>query len=186
MKRLIDIFGSLIGLLLLGPVMLIVAMLIKLDSRGPVLYVSQRFGSGHALFGMRKFRTMRTDTPALPTHLLPDPQAHLTKLGRTLRKTSLDELPQLWNVLKGDMSLVGPRPALFNQDDLMVMREAAGVANLLPGITGWAQINGRDEISLEVKVALEKEYLERRSTILDVRIIALTVLKIFGRNSISH
>ena len=186
MKRLIDIFAGLAGLVILAPVMLVIAILVKLDSKGPVLHVSSRFGRDHTLFGMPKFRSMRIDTPELPTHLLTNGQAYVTPIGQILRKTSLDELPQLWNVVKGDMSLVGPRPALFNQHDLMGMREKAGVAGLRPGITGWAQINGRDDISLERKVELEQEYLKRQSLAFDIRILALTVLRAFGSDGVAH
>ena len=186
MKRIFDIVGSLIGIVVFSPIMFVVACCIKLDSKGPALHISQRFGRNHSLFGMPKFRSMRIDTPELPTHLLTDGQAYVTRIGRFLRKSSIDEMPQLWSVLIGQMSFVGPRPALFNQHDLMSMRERAGVAGLRPGITGWAQINGRDEISLERKVALEKEYLERQSLLFDIRILFLTVLRAFRSSGISH
>ncbi|RJY08724.1 sugar transferase [Aurantiacibacter aquimixticola] len=186
MKRLIDITGSLAGLIALLPLMLVAGLLVRLDSEGPALHFSKRFSRDQSLFAMPKFRSMRTDTPELPTHLLTDAKAYITRVGRILRSTSLDELPQLWSVLKGDMSLVGPRPALFNQHDLMAMRVEAGVAGLRPGITGWAQINGRDELSLERKVALEREYLERQSVFFDFKILFLTVYRAVRNDGIAH
>ena len=157
MKRILDIVVSASALTMLAPLMLIVALMVKLDSTGPALFWSQRFGRDGQLFWMPKFRTMRTDAPQLPTHLLPNSVDLLTRIGPVLRKTSLDELPQLWSVLVGNMSLVGPRPALFNQVDLIEMREKNGSYSLLPGITGWAQINGRDALTLDQKVALDAE-----------------------------
>lgn len=186
MKRLLDIVGSLGGLVVFLPVMLIVVLWVRADSAGPVLHFSKRFGRGNTLFAMPKFRSMHVNTPELPTHLLADPQAYVTRAGRVMRKTSIDELPQLWSVLKGDMSLVGPRPALFNQYDLMALRAEAGVDVLRPGITGWAQINGRDEIPLERKVALEREYLERQSVLFDLKIILATVLRALRDDTVAH
>jgi O-antigen biosynthesis protein WbqP len=186
MKRLLDILISGCALLLLLPVMLIVALTVKLSSRGPALFWSQRFGKDGELFWMPKFRTMRTDAPQLPTHLLTDSVVLLTRTGGFLRKTSLDELPQLWSVLVGHMSLVGPRPALFNQTDLLEMRREFGSAGLLPGITGWAQVNGRDALTLEKKVALDGEYSQRQSVLFDFRIILLTVVKVLRSDNITH
>ncbi|BDI59738.1 sugar transferase [Qipengyuania nanhaisediminis] len=185
-KRLIDIAGSALGLALLAPLMMVVALAVRLDSRGPALFWSQRFGRGGTLFMMPKFRTMQVDTPQLPTHLLRNSGHHLTRIGGILRKTSLDELPQLWSVLVGDMSLVGPRPALFNQHDLIEMREENGSAALRPGITGWAQVNGRDALTLENKVALDGEYLQRRGMLFDMKIIALTIVRVIRSESIAH
>ena len=184
MKRLFDI--SLAGLLLLlgAAPMLLIALSVKLTSRGPVLYWSQRVGRNNRLFGMPKFRSMRTDAPVVATHLLTDTQHWITPLGRLLRVTSLDELPQLWSIFIGEMSFVGPRPALFNQHDLIQMRTQAGVHRLTPGLTGWAQINGRDELSLEEKVRLDALYLQQRSFAWDLQILAITVLKVVRRDSI--
>lgn len=185
-KRLFDvIFSVLAGLVLLLPVLL-TALLVKLTSRGPVLYWSERIGQNNQVFKMPKFRSMRVGTPALATHLLDNPQAWLTPAGNFLRKSSLDELPQLWNIFLGDMSFVGPRPALFNQHDLVALRTQYGVDELVPGLTGWAQINGRDELPLDQKVALDVEYLERQSFYFDIKIIVLTVLKVITRESVSH
>lgn len=187
MKRLLDISLSLSALLLLLPLMALIALLIKMESSGPALHLSRRIGRNTEIFLMPKFRSMRVGTPQVATHLLADPEIHLTKIGRFLRKTSLDELPQLWSVLRGDMSLVGPRPALFNQHDLIAMRLEAGVASLLPGITGWAQINGRDELPLERKVELEKDYLHRKSVLFDLQIITLTIWNtISGDTGVAH
>jgi O-antigen biosynthesis protein WbqP len=181
-----DIAGALAGLVLLSPVFLVVAILVRLDSPGPALHWSRRIGRHNALFAMPKFRTMRTGAPDVATHLLDDPGAWITPLGRALRRTSLDELPQFWSVLKGDMSLVGPRPALFNQDDLAAMRTAAGVDVLRPGLTGWAQINGRDELPIPEKVRLDREYLERRSLFFDLRIILATARAAVSGSGVSH
>lgn len=186
MKRLLDLAVSLPALILLSPVMALVALAIRLDSPGPAVFWSQRFGRNGRLFAMPKFRTMRVGTPQLPTHLLGDGAARLTGIGGFLRRTSLDELPQLYSVLRGHMSLVGPRPALFNQHDLMRMRREAGVVALRPGITGWAQVNGRDELDLAAKVAYEAEYLERSSVGFDCRILWLTVLRVLDRKGIAH
>lgn len=186
MKRLIDITVSASALLLLSPLLLLIALAVRLDSPGPALFWSQRFGKGNRLFWMPKFRTMRTDAPQVPTHMLQNPAILLTSLGIILRRSSLDELPQLWSVLRGDMSLVGPRPALFNQHDLVEMRTQNGSSALLPGITGWAQINGRDALTLEAKVALDGEYSHRQSIVFDLRILVLTVVKVLRAESITH
>ena len=157
-----------------------------LTSKGPIIYWSNRVGKDNAIFRMPKFRTMRIDTPAVATHLLNDPDRYLTPVGKFLRKSSLDELPQLWSVLKGDMSFVGPRPALFNQDDLIALRTVKGVHRLIPGITGWAQINGRDDLPIPVKVKFDVHYLENRSLIFDIKILFLTLLKVLRREGVTH
>ncbi|SEA73875.1 O-antigen biosynthesis protein WbqP [Thiothrix caldifontis] len=165
---------------------LIVALLVRLTSPGPVLYWSDRVGENNRIFKMPKFRSMRTDTPAIATHLLKDPKACLTPIGGFLRKTSLDEIPQLWSILKGDMSFVGPRPALFNQDDLIALRTERSVHRIPPGLTGWAQINGRDELPIPQKVALDAEYLQRQSFWFDLKIIWLTALKVIRSEGVTH
>lgn len=186
MKRLFDFTIALLaGLILLIP-LLLVAVMIRITSPGPALYWSDRVGRKNHLFRMPKFRSMRTDTPAVATHLLGNPDAYLTPIGGFLRKSSLDELPQLWSILKGDMSFVGPRPALFNQDDLIELRTREGVDELCPGLTGWAQINGRDELPIPEKVAFDVEYLHKRSFMFDIRILVLTFLKVVRRDGISH
>jgi len=162
------------------------ALLVKLSSNGPVLYWSDRVGRNNILFKMPKFRSMRVDTPAVATHLLTNPDRYLTPIGKFLRKTSIDELPQLWSILVGDMSFVGPRPALFNQDDLIALRTKKRVEQLVPGLTGWAQVNGRDELPILAKVALDVEYLERRSLAFDLRILWLTFVKVIMRDGVSH
>lgn len=172
-------------IVLLIPLML-VALLVRCTSPGPILYWSDRVGRHNRLFKMPKFRSMRIDTPVVATHLLADPKIYLTPVGSFLRKSSLDELPQLWSILRGDMSFVGPRPALFNQDDLIALRTDAGVHNLVPGLTGWAQINGRDELPIAEKVRLDSEYLQRRSFCFDLRILWLTLLKVLRRDGVSH
>jgi len=174
-KRLFDVAASGVALLALAVPLLVLAALVRLTSPGPALYWSRRVGRGNALFSMPKFRTMRIDTPEVATHLLEDPGRWLTPPGAFLRRTSLDELPQLWSVLVGDMSLVGPRPALFNQHDLVALRTEAGVETLRPGVTGWAQINGRDEIAIPDKVALDADYLRRQGFLFDLRILLATV-----------
>lgn len=186
MKRLFDLFLALIASALLLVPIVIVSLLVRLTSTGPVIYWSDRVGYRNKIFKMPKFRTMRTDTPAVATHLLPDPKKFLTPVGSFLRKSSLDELPQLWSILVGDMSFVGPRPALFNQEDLIQLRTECGVEQLLPGLTGWAQINGRDELPIPEKVKLDVEYLQRRSILLDMKIIFLTFLKVIRRDGITH
>lgn len=174
------------ALAILALPMAMVAVAVSATSKGPILYWSQRVGRGNRLFWMPKFRTMRIDTPVVATHLLEDPARHLTPIGSFLRKTSLDELPQLWCILKGDMSLVGPRPALFNQEDLIAARTAQNVHLLLPGLTGWAQVNGRDELSIMDKVALDGEYLKRQSFLFDLRILVMTAIKVVGAADVQH
>jgi O-antigen biosynthesis protein WbqP len=172
-------------MVLLIPMMLI-AVLVRLTSKGPALYWSDRVGRGNKIFRMPKFRSMRIDTPAVATHLLSDPDAFLSPIGGFLRRSSLDELPQLWSILKGDMSFVGPRPALFNQDDLIALRSEQGVDRLTPGLTGWAQINGRDELPIPEKVALDVEYMRRQSFWFDLYILWMTFLKVIRRDGVSH
>ncbi len=186
MKRLFDLFLCLSALLLLLIPVLLVALLVKLTSRGPVVYWSDRLGQDNKIFRMPKFRTMQVETPAVATHLLTNPDQYLTPIGSFLRKSSLDELPQLWSILCGDMSFVGPRPALYNQDDLIGLRTEQQVHTLLPGLTGWAQINGRDELPIPQKVKLDAYYLEHRSFLLDVKILLLTFLKVIRRDGITH
>lgn len=186
MKRAFDLLLALpLALLLAVPVALI-ALAVRLTSPGPAIYWSDRVGRHNRLFRMPKFRSMRIDTPAVATHLLTDPQRYLTPIGPFLRKSSLDELPQLWSILVGDMSFVGPRPALFNQEDLIALRTAAGVHELVPGLTGWAQINGRDELPIPVKVRFDAEYLERRSLAFDLKILWLTAVRVLSRANITH
>ena len=186
MKRLLDcLLASALLLLLAVPILLIV-LLVKATSPGPVIYWSDRIGKDNRIFRMPKFRTMRTDTPAVATHLLADPSRYLTPIGGFLRKTSLDELPQLWSIIVGDMSFVGPRPALFNQDDLIALRTERGVHRLIPGLTGWAQVNGRDDLPIPVKVDYDVYYLNRRSLSFDMKIILMTVFKVMQREGIKH
>ncbi|WP_341915064.1 sugar transferase [Polaromonas sp. YR568] len=186
MKRTVDlILAAVAGIILLMPVLL-VALLVRLTSQGPVLYWSDRVGRNNIIFKMPKFRSMKIGTPAVATHMLSDPGGYLTPVGSFLRKTSLDELPQLWSILKGDMSFVGPRPALFNQHDLIALRTQHGVHELVPGLTGWAQINGRDELPIPQKVVLDAEYLRRRSFWFDMKIIFLTVIKVIRQDSVTH
>ena len=186
MKRTLDLLASLMALGLLCVPLLLLALLVAVTSKGPILYWSDRVGQHNRIFRMPKLRTMKTGTPAVATHLLNNPQAHLTPVGGLLRRTSLDELPQLWSILMGDMSWVGPRPALFNQTDLIDMRTQAGVHQLVPGLTGWAQVNGRDEIALTDKVQLDTEYLQRQSFVFDLHILWLTVRKVVRREGITH
>ena len=186
MKRLFDFVMSLIGITVLSPIILIVALAVKLTSPGPMLFKQRRIGKNNDEFQIYKFRTMRIDTPNVPTHLLENPEQWITPVGKFLRKTSLDELPQLFNILKGEMSIVGPRPALYNQIDLKEMRTEAGVHKLVPGLTGWAQINGRDEIPLSLKVKLDKEYLERKSFFFDIKIIFMTVLSVLKSEGVQE
>ncbi len=186
MKRLFDLSLVFLALSFFTLPFLLVAVAVRLTSTGPVVYWSDRVGQANKLFRMPKFRTMQVDTPAVATHLLPEPEQFLTPVGSFLRKSSLDELPQLWSVLKGDMSLVGPRPALFNQDDLIRLRTEEGVHILKPGITGWAQINGRDELSIPDKVKLDVDYMHKQSLFFDLKIIALTVLKVLCRDGVQH
>lgn len=186
LKRLFDLALAILLSVVLALPILIVAVLVRLTSPGPALYWSDRVGRHNQIFRMPKFRSMRMGTPAVATHLLADPSAHLTPIGPFLRKSSLDELPQLWSILVGDMSFVGPRPALFNQDDLIALRTAQGVDALVPGLTGWAQINGRDELPIPDKVTLDAEYLRRRSLWFDIRILWLTAAKVLRRDGVSH
>ncbi len=186
MKRLFDFFLSVSASLILAIPLLIVATAVRLTSPGPILFWSKRVGRDNHVFQMPKFRSMRIDTPAVATHLLQNPDQWLTPIGSFLRKSSLDELPQLWCILKGDMSFVGPRPALFNQDDLIAMRIERGVHQLVPGLTGWAQVNGRDELPIPKKVELDYEYLQRRSFLFDLKILWITVLKVLVRDGVSH
>lgn len=185
-KRAFDVIGALIAVIIFAIPMAMVAVAVRATSKGPALYWSQRVGRDNRLFSMPKFRTMRIDTPVVATHLLGNASRHLTPIGSFLRKTSLDELPQLWCILKGDMSFVGPRPALFNQDDLIAARTAENVHTLLPGLTGWAQVNGRDELAIPEKVALDAEYLRRRSFLFDLRILGLTAIKVLGASGVQH
>ena len=186
LKRGLDILGAVAGLIVLSPVLLILAVAVRLESPGPALHWSRRGGRFNTLFAMPKFRSMRTGAPDVATHLLPDPDSWITPLGRFMRRTSLDELPQLWSVLVGDMSIVGPRPALFNQDDLVGLRTEAGVEVLRPGLTGWAQVNGRDELPIPDKARLDAEYLARRSTWMDLSIIARTAVTAFSGRGVRH
>ncbi len=185
-KRFFDIFMVIIAFAILGLPMLLIVILIRLDSPGPAVYWSDRVGRGNRIFRMPKFRSMRIDTPAVATHLLDDPDRYITRTGRFLRRTSLDELPQLWSILRGDMSFVGPRPALFNQDDLVGLRTRAGVHELIPGLTGWAQVNGRDDLPIPEKVKLDEFYLHNHGLRLDLRIIFMTFFKVAGREGVSH
>ena len=186
MKRVFDILlGCMVALLFLVPVLL-VAIAVRLTSKGPALYWSDRVGQNNVIFKMPKFRSMRVGTPAVATHLLADAASHLTPIGSFLRKSSLDELPQLWSILMGDMSFVGPRPALFNQQDLIALRTEQGVHSLVPGLTGWAQVNGRDELPIPEKVKLDVVYLQRQSLWFDVRILWLTFVKVLKRDGVSH
>ncbi len=186
MKRLFDLALALVAAIVLVLPVTAVAVAVRLTSPGPVLYWSDRVGRNNRIFRMPKFRSMRIDTPAVATHLLQNPGQWLTPIGSFLRKSSLDELPQLWSILKGDMSFVGPRPALFNQDDLIVLRTERGIHELVPGLTGWAQVNGRDELPIHQKLALDAEYLQRQSLRFDLRILWLTALKVLARDGVSH
>ena len=186
MKRLFDLGLALCAAAILLVPVLLVALAVRLTSAGPALYWSDRVGRHNRIFRMPKFRSMRTDTPAVATHLLTDPAKYLTPIGPVLRKSSLDELPQLWSILKGDMSFVGPRPALFNQDDLIALRTQQGVHELVPGLTGWAQVNGRDELPIPQKVALDAEYLRRQSLWFDLRILWMTFVKGLRRDGVAH
>jgi O-antigen biosynthesis protein WbqP len=186
MKRLFDLFtGIVISVLLVIP-MLLIMIAVRLTSKCPSLYWSDRIGKNNVIFKMPKFRSMRANTPAMATHLLDNPDSHLSPIGGFLRRTSLDELPQLYSVLNGDMGFVGPRPALFNQDDLIALRTEKGVDKLLPGITGWAQVNGRDELSVSDKVALDVEYMQRQSFWFDMKILWMTFLRVVKRDGVSH
>ena len=186
MKRLFDLLLVLVAVLILTIPVFLVAVAVRLTSVGPALYWSDRVGCQNKIFKMPKFRSMRVGTPAVATSLLADPKAHLTPIGNFLRKSSLDELPQLLSILVGDMSFVGPRPALHNQDDLIALRIEKGVDKLLPGITGWAQVNGRDELLIPDKVALDVEYLNRQSFWFDIKILWMTFFKVVKRDGVSH
>ena len=186
MKRIFDLLAALGLVLILTPLFLLVVLAVRLTSVGPVLFRTQRVGQGNKLFTMYKFRSMRIDTPQVATHLLKEPDQFLTPIGKFLRRTSLDELPQLINVVRGEMSLVGPRPALFNQDDLIALRTAGGVDALNPGITGWAQVNGRDELPIPEKVKLDEWYLKNRSFWLDIKIVGMTVFKVIRKEGVVH
>lgn len=185
-KRVIDFILAFVSTAILIVVMLLIAIAVKLTSSGPALYWSVRVGRNNCMFNMPKFRTMRVNTPAIATHLLERPESYLTPIGSFLRKSSLDELPQLFCILRGDMSFVGPRPALFNQSDLISLRTEYGIDTLIPGLTGWAQINGRDELPIPQKVALDLEYLQRRSIYFDIEIIFKTILKVIRRDNVQH
>ncbi|AZP13068.1 sugar transferase [Undibacterium parvum] len=186
LKRLFDLTIALLATCLLLLPILLVALCVKLTSRGPAVYWSDRVGRNNAIFRMPKFRSMRIDTPSVATHLLGNPDQYLTPIGSFLRKSSLDELPQLWSILKGDMSLVGPRPALYNQDDLIALRTEKQVHLIVPGLTGWAQINGRDELPIPDKVVLDVYYLEHQSFWMDMRILLLTFFKVIKRDGVTH
>jgi O-antigen biosynthesis protein WbqP len=186
MKRIFDLLLGVAILVLLVVPMLLISIAVRFSSKGPALYWSDRVGKNNKIFKMPKFRSMLTGTPAVATHLLDNPDVYLSPIGGFLRRSSLDELPQLFSVLKGDMSFVGPRPALYNQDDLIALRTKKGVDKLLPGITGWAQINGRDELSIPDKVALDVEYLDRQSFWFDIKILWMTFLKVVKRDGVSH
>ncbi len=185
-KRLFDMVAALAGLMVLWPVLLMIAVAVRLDSPGPAIHWSRRVGRDNQIFLMPKFRSMRIDTPDVATHLLDDPQQWITPLGRMLRRTSLDEFPQLWSVLVGQMSLVGPRPALFNQDDLVALRTEVGVHRLRPGVTGWAQINGRDDLPIAEKVRFDADYMARQNLVLDIRIILITLRAAVAAKGVSH
>ena len=186
MKRLFDLLLAIIATVTLALPIALIALMVRMSSPGPALYWSDRVGRLNRIFKMPKFRSMRIGTPHLATHLLQDPKMYLTPLGSFLRKSSLDELPQLWSILAGDMSFVGPRPALFNQDDLIALRTEFGVHELMPGLTGWAQINGRDELPISEKVKLDVEYLSRQSFWFDIQILWLTIVKVIRGDGVSH
>ena len=186
MKRLFDLFLSCILLILLAIPMLLIVIAIRLTSKGPALYWSDRIGKNNVIFQMAKFRSMRVETPSMATHLMTEPDAFLTPIGGFLRRNSFDELPQIISILKGDMSFVGPRPALYNQDDLILLRTEKGLNKLLPGLTGWAQVNGRDELSIPEKVKLDVEYMHKKSFWFDLKILWITFLKVINSQGISH
>jgi O-antigen biosynthesis protein WbqP len=186
MKRIFDIVTAFVLLAVCTMPMLVLAVLVKVTSRGPVLYWSDRVGINNSIFKMPKFRTMKIDTPPVATHQLANPASYLTPIGPALRKFSLDEIPQLWSILKGDMSFIGPRPALFNQDDLVTLRTEKGIHRLIPGITGWAQVNGRDTLPISVKVQFDEYYLNNRSFFLDFKILWMTFIKVLKKEGIQH
>lgn len=185
-KRCFDLLLVLLLIVFFSIPLILVALAVRLTSTGPAIYWSDRVGRNNALFRMPKFRTMRIDTPAVATHLLGKPDQYLTPIGSFLRKSSLDELPQLWSILNGDMSFVGPRPALFNQDDLIQLRTEKGVHLILPGLTGWAQVNGRDELPIPEKVKLDADYLAQQSFWFDIKILCLTFIKVIKRDGVTH
>lgn len=184
MYNLLQRLVALISLIILSPVFLIIALLIKLESKGPVFFKQERIGKDNINFMIYKFRSMRTDTPDVPTHLLDDPEIFITKVGKFLRKTSLDELPQFINIIKGEMLFVGPRPALYNQYDLRDLRTEKCVQTLIPGVTGWAQVNGRDELEIPDKVEFDRQYLQYRSVLFDIKIFVMTVIKVFKKEGV--
>jgi len=186
MKRLFDLILSVILLIVFSPPMIVIAVFISLTSKGPVFYFSKRVGRQNIIFNMPKFRSMKIDTPAMATHLISEVDKYLSPMGSFLRRYSLDELPQIFSIIKGDMSFVGPRPALFNQYDLIELRKKNGISNLIPGLTGWAQVNGRDDLSIQEKVKFEVEYMHRKSFWFELKILWMTVLKVFNRHGISH
>ena len=186
MKRLFDLMLSVIVLIVFFFPMIVIAVFIALTSKGPVFYFSKRVGRQNIIFNMPKFRSMKIDTPVIATHLISEVDEHLSPIGGFLRRYSLDELPQIFSIIKGDMSFVGPRPALFNQYDLIELRKNKGISDLIPGLTGWAQVNGRDEISIIEKVKLEEEYMKQKSFGFELKILWMTVIKVVGRNGISH
>ena len=186
MKRVFDFIMALFLLSFLSVLILIIALMVKFTSNGPVLYWSDRVGKDNKIFKMPKFRTMRIDTPPVATHLLRNPDAYLTSIGSFLRKFSLDELPQLWSILEGHMSFIGPRPALFNQDDLIELRTNKGIHKLVPGITGWAQVNGRDDIPIPLKVKYDEHYMKNKSFFMDLKILYMTLLKVLKTEGVSH
>lgn len=185
-KRFFDLSLAIMVIVILSPLSLLIWALVRFTSSGPAIYWSSRAGKNNQIFKMPKFRTMSTGTPTVATHLLSNPTQYLTPIGQFLRKSSLDELPQLWSIVAGDMSFVGPRPALFNQDDLIALRAQYGVDKLVPGLTGWAQVNGRDDLSIPVKVRYEIEYLQKQSFWFDMKILGLTFLKVVRRAGVSH
>jgi O-antigen biosynthesis protein WbqP len=185
-KRIFDILFSVLLLFVFFIPIIIIAFAVKVGSKGPIIYWSDRVGIKNRIFKMPKFRTMKTDAPAVASHLLGNPDQYLTPPGRILRKLSVDEIPQLWSILRGDMSFVGPRPALFNQDDLIKLRTERGIHRLIPGVTGWAQVNGRDEMLIPVKVEYDEYYLQKRSFAFDMKILCITFLKVFQREGVTH
>lgn len=186
MKRSVDVILALVILCIFSPLMIVLAILVKLTSSGSVIHWSDRIGRGNALFRMPKFRTMHIDTPELATHLLNDPDRYLTSIGKFLRTSSLDELPQLYNIITGDMSFVGPRPALYNQDDLIALRTQKGIHQLVPGITGWAQVNGRDDLSISSKVSYDEYYMKHQSIFFDLKILWQTIFKVVKKDGVHH
>jgi O-antigen biosynthesis protein WbqP len=186
MKRILDVLLGILLLCFLSIPMILIALIVKLTSKGPVLYWSDRVGINNTIFRMPKFRTMRPDTPEMATHLMKNPDHYLTSVGSFLRKFSLDELPQLWSILKGDMSFIGPRPALHNQDDLVNLRTIKGIHKLIPGITGWAQVNGRDDIPIPLKVEYDAYYMKNKSMLLELKIIWWTVVNVLRKKGIKH